>query len=79
MAPKRKSDVLEPVLNTTDPAPATSSGVVSGDGATPSAAKKVRTNKDAGEGSSSGTKKGRVPARPADWREVVLEGEEVRA
>lgn len=75
MPPKRKSDAFEPLESTADQPHASSS---SGDPSVPAgpAAKKARVS-DAGEGSSSGAKKGKKVAEPPKkWFEVVLDGED---
>ena len=83
MPPKRKSDVLEPVIDLTAEQPEKENGAAVSLASAGSAAKKARVS-DAGEASSStsGAKKGKAAAAsaPKHWSEVVLEGEEeVRA
>ncbi|KAI0735296.1 hypothetical protein C8Q76DRAFT_711753 [Earliella scabrosa] len=79
MPPKRKSDVLEPVIDLTAEQPEKENGAVASLASAGSAAKKARVS-DAGEASSStsGAKKGKAAAAsaPKHWSEVVLEGEE---
>ncbi|KAI0651736.1 hypothetical protein C8Q79DRAFT_1004999 [Trametes meyenii] len=68
MPPKRKSDVLAapaPDLEDDEPAAVASESSV----------KRARKS-DAGEGSSTGAKKGKAAEAPKNWRDVVLEGEE---
>ncbi|RPD63066.1 hypothetical protein L227DRAFT_608975 [Lentinus tigrinus ALCF2SS1-6] len=77
MPPKRKSAVLEPVIDLTadEPEPEEQNAFTA---FMEPAAKKARVS-DVGEGSSSGAKKGKAktaPAAPKDWREIVLEGED---
>ncbi|KAI0757121.1 hypothetical protein C8Q80DRAFT_78011 [Daedaleopsis nitida] len=77
---KRKSDVLEPVIDLTAEQPEKENAVDDASGQGGSAApvaKKARVS-DVVEGSSKGTKKGKAAAAsaPKNWREVVLEGED---
>ncbi|EJF66589.1 hypothetical protein BD309DRAFT_946883 [Dichomitus squalens] len=78
MSTKRKSDVLEPVDLTVDTSNASGGkeNAFEASVAAP-AVKKARTS-DAGEGSSSGTKKGKKADAqpPKNWYEVVLDGED---
>ncbi len=78
MAPKRKSDVLEPVFDLTTKQPEKENDTVIASTSAGSATKKARVL-DAGDASSSSSgKKGKAAAAsaPKDWREVVLEGED---
>ncbi|KAI1797764.1 hypothetical protein LXA43DRAFT_264974 [Ganoderma leucocontextum] len=76
MPPKRKSDAFEPLDLTADQPDASGSN---GNASAPAgrATKKARIS-DAGEGSSSGAKKGKKADAepPKKWFEVVLDGED---
>ena len=75
MPPKRKSDAFEPLDPTPDQPDASGSNEDAPVPAGP-ALKKARVS-DAGEGSSSGAKKGKKAAEPPKkWFEVVLDGED---
>lgn len=78
MPPKRKSDVLEPIDLTVDASDVSSGkeNALEASAGAP-AVKKARTS-DAGEGSSSGTKKGKKANAepPKNWYEIVLDGED---
>ncbi|KAI0374288.1 hypothetical protein BV20DRAFT_1049112 [Pilatotrama ljubarskyi] len=73
MPPKRKSDALEPVLDLTGDS---SEEVQERAAVVAEPAPKKARKADAGEGSSSGAKKGKSADAPKNWRDVVLEGEE---
>ncbi|CDO72356.1 hypothetical protein BN946_scf184977.g53 [Trametes cinnabarina] len=79
MPPKRKSDVLKPVIDlTTESSTEVAARYKENAVAVvaESAAKKARSS-DIGEGSSSGAKKGKNADKPwQSWRDVVLDGEE---
>ncbi|KAI0639284.1 hypothetical protein C8Q77DRAFT_1152272 [Trametes polyzona] len=77
MPPKRKSAVLEPVIDLTgdQPEPQQAAQAAAGPSAVEPATKKARPS-DVGEGSSTTARKGGAAAAPASWRDVVLEGEE---
>ena len=78
MPPKRKSDVLEPVIDLTAEQPEKENGAVASLASAGSAAKKARVS-DVGEASSTASgKKGQaaLSSAPKNWREIVLEGED---